>query len=167
MRFDTRIELIDSDAKGWKMGDSVVTNGSKATLYACGETMEITATTESKSAQSLSIIGYELSNNNFAVFAHAELNENVIAFGFIFGSSTYYNDGSYAFTLDDTAAFTEKLATFKEATVSNDFGKDFMGMLTGIGINKTRYARAYIRYNDGSILYSSDIVSVTNQEELR
>ena len=164
MRFDTRINLADSDATGWKIGEKVITTGSSAVLYACGTSLDIVAVAEEVTAEKVSIVGHDMRNNSLAVFAHTEMPQNAVAYGFIFGSVTYYNDSNYTFTLADTEAFTQKLATYKEIEISANSGKDFMGLLTNIAANKTRYARAYVRYRDGSVVYSEDIISATNEE---
>ena len=165
--FDTAVTLAYEGANSWADANgNVLVASATGTLYACGNAMDIYAKSATVTAPDVTIVGKDMKNGKFTVFAHAAPNATIAAYGIIFASNAYKNsydiqtDKGDMFTLKDTNAINKVKPSLKvsEVKVTNNANVDFMATLTGCE-GKDRHARAYVTYADGTTVYSDVIVS--------
>ena len=165
--FDTAITLSYEGANSWvDASGTVLAATATATLYACGDAMDIYAKSGNAVAPEVTISGKVMDNGNFTVFAHATPGKTVKAYGVIFASDLYrrnydmQSDKGDMFTLKDTEAINKASPSLKvsEVKVTNNANVDFMATLIGCE-NKVRHARAYVIYSDDTVAYSDVIVT--------
>ena len=161
MAYDQAIELGGveganswTDAKG-----NVLLAAATGTLYAVGGNMDIFASASTDSP-AVAIVGKAVENNTkFSAFAHINNAAGVVEYGIIFASGSYVEaNGESIIDLNNVAANPTKLRVTSTTATGRT---DFMATLVQSKINGNypKYARAYVKYSDGSVEYSNVVVS--------
>lgn len=159
--YDVAFSATDELANSWFIGDAVVASGNTFTLYACGASMNVNASSISTLDNNLSIVGTVLENNKLMVFAHGEA-EDITEYGVIFTSKTLgetLNEDTFTYeTALENVPLNKAQITSAYASINTSI-VDFVGTLN-IKSGATRYARAYVK--SGNTYYYSNIIVISN-----
>ena len=114
----------------------------------------------STDSPAVAIVGKAVENNTkFSAFAHINNAAGVVEYGIIFASGSYVEaNGESIIDLNNVAANPTKLRVTSTTATGRT---DFMATLVQSKINGNypKYARAYVKYSDGSVEYSNVVVS--------
>ena len=155
MLFDQKLILSDSNAKSWSLSNKVISYETKFTVYVSGD-MDITASpAEIEKTNTLTVMDTVKNIDTLSVMVHINNAENkqITEAGVIFMSGASYD------AVGDTDWTEETLSGVKtvKVTLNSVSGSNYMCSLINIPKNKdvTRVAKAYVKYSDGSIDFSS------------
>ncbi len=154
MVFDQRFTISDSNAKAWKVNGNIISYSTEITLYVSGD-MEIAASYDVvEKINTLTVMDTIKNRGSLSVLVHLNNAEEkeVESAGVLFVSGNTFDAVG---NIDWTA---ENLGSYKsvDVAINNLSGSDYMCTLYGISTEKdvTRVAKAYVKFTDGTILFS-------------